>query len=339
MINFETMPKPITLVIQIPSFNEKEVLSKTLEDLPKEIPGVDHIITVVINDGSSDGTEQIALDLGVDYVIQIKQNRGLAKAFMTGIQFALALGADIIVNTDADNQYPGRYIPDLVKPILRNEVDIVVGDRNPGSNKHFSPVKRFLEKLGTFILRKILHFNIQDAPSGFRAFSRYAALRFQVFNSYSYTLETLILAAYENMPIRHISIETNPSYRPSRLHQGNLNFIWRQSGVIVRSYVLYRPLRTFVGLSLPLGFVGLFFILRYLYFVIIGDSTGHIQSVSLGGTLLIFSALLFLLGLIGDAIRANRKTMEEIMIRQRDKEKFNAESDEFLGYQVLRNRN
>lgn len=328
----------MNLVIQIPCFNESQTLEKTLSDLPKEIPGIDKIAIVIIDDGSTDETIRIAQENNVDFILCHKSNLGLAKAFMTGIQFALSIGADIIVNTDADNQYPGKYIPDLVTPILSKDADMVIGNRNPGENIHFSPVKRLLEKSGSFVLRKILKFDIPDAPSGFRAFSRFAALRFQVFNSYSYTLETLILAVNERMKISHIQIDTNPSYRPSRLHKGNLNFIWRQSGVIVRSYVLYRPLKTFVGLSLPFGIIGLFFILRYLYFVIIGQSAGHVQSVSLGGTLLIFSALLFLLGLIGDAIRANRKAIEEVMIRLREEKKFLPDQDVFLGYQVIRGK-
>jgi glycosyltransferase involved in cell wall biosynthesis len=332
--------KPVTLVIQIPCFNEAQILAQTLADLPKEIPGVDRMFVLVIDDGSVDGSENVALAHGADYVLRQRRNRGLASAFMEGIQFALSLGADIIVNTDADNQYPGRYIPELVMPILGKKADIVIGDRKPGTNKNFSPSKRFLEKFGSFVLSKLLRFKVSDGPSGFRAFSRFAALRFQVFNSYSYTLETLILAEYERMQIVHIPIETNPSYRPSRLHQGNFNFIWRQGGVIIRSYVLYRPLKTFVRLAIPLGVTGLFFIFRFLYFYIIGD-TGvgrYIQSVSLGGVLVIFSFLLVMLGLLGDAIRANQKTMEEIMIRLRDEKRFDQEESVFLGCEVIKNR-
>jgi len=336
MIN-DNFPKSKILVIQIPCYNESETLSKTLSELPKNLPGIDRIITLIIDDGSTDDTIQVALQNKVDYVIRLQKNHGLAKAFMVGVQFALSLGADVILNTDADNQYPSKYISELVKPIVENQAEVVIGNRNPGKNRHFSVIKRFLEMFGSFVLRKLLRFDIPDAPSGFRAFSRYAALRLNVFNSYSYTLETLILAANENINIKHIEIETNPNYRPSRLHRGNLNFIWRQTGVIIRSYVLYRPLKTFIGLSIPFGATGLFFILRYLYFVIIGESAGHVQSVSLGGTLLILSVLLFLLGLIGDAIRANRKTMEEILINLRDEKRFDQGSDEFLGYQVIKN--
>ena len=332
-------PRPITLVIQIPCYNEGQVLAKTLADLPREIPGVDRILVLVINDGSTDNTEQVALDNGVDYILRHRKNRGLANAFMSGLQTALALGADIIVNTDADNQYPGRYIAGMVEPILSRQADMVIGDRQPGKNQHFSPIKRRLEELGSWVIRKLSQTDAPDSVSGFRAFSRYAALRTQVYNSYSYTLETLILAGQHRMNIQHVTIDTNPSTRSSRLHKGILHFMWRQGGVIIRSYVLYKPLETFLGVGIPFGLLGAFFLLRFLYFYLIGD-TGvgrYIQSVSIGGTLLVFSLLLVTLGLIGDAVRANRKTMEEIMVRLRDETRIGALDDEFMGATLIRN--
>lgn len=328
-----------TLVIQIPCLNESKVLAQTLADLPRAIPGIDRIILLVINDGSTDDTEKVALDNGVDYILRHRKNRGLARTFMSGIQASLALGADFIINTDADNQYPGRYITEMVTPLLSNQFDIVIGNRQPGKNQHFSPIKQRLEEFGSYIIRRLSQTDAPDAPSGFRAFSRFAALRIHVYNSYSYTLESLILAGRERMNIKHTPIDTNPSYRPSRLHRGILNFIWRQSGVITRSYVLYQPLKTFGALSVPFIFTGSFLLARFFYYYLIGDSgIGRFsQSVSIGGTVLIFGLLLCLLGLIGDAVRANRQTMEEILVCLRDEIRIDTNDDEFLGSPLIKN--
>lgn len=330
------------LIVQIPCYNEAGTLAGALADIPSSISGIDEVIILIIDDGSSDNTAQVALDSGADYVVRHRENRGLAQAFMTGLTTALALGADVVVNTDADQQYPGRYIPDLVGPILTGRADIVIGDRNPGSNVHFSPVKRLLELLGSWVIRKLSKTDAPDAPSGFRAYSRYAALRMHVYNSYSYTLETLIQAGRERMLLAHIPIETNPALRPSRLHKGIANFIWRQSGAIVRSYVLYQPLRSFFLLGIPFLATGAFLIGRFLFFYLTG-ATGlarYVQSVSIGGTILIFGVILIFLGLLGDAIRANRKMMEEILIHLREK-KHEAQEDqdfEINGNPVLRRK-
>jgi glycosyltransferase involved in cell wall biosynthesis len=331
------------LIIQIPCYNESDTLAGAISDIPRYIPGIDEIIVMVIDDGSSDNSAQVALDGGADYVVRHRRNRGLAQAFMTGLTTALALGADMIVNTDADQQYPGRYIPDLVAPLLSGAADIVIGDRKPGTNIHFSPIKRQLEVLGSWVLRRLSKTDAPDAPSGFRAYSQYAALRMHVFNRYSYTLETLIQVGREHIALAHIPIETNPPTRPSRLHKGILNFIWRQSGAIVRSYVLYQPLRSFSLLGLPFLMAGVFLIGRFLFFYFTGASglARHIQSISIGGTVLIFGMILVFLGLLGDAMRANRKVMEEILIRLRE-EKVNIpdEGDEFKvnGNPVLRKK-
>jgi glycosyltransferase involved in cell wall biosynthesis len=312
------MPK--TLVIQIPCYNEAQTLAETINDLPKSIPGIGKIIVFVVDDGSSDNTAQVALKSGADYVVRHRQNRGLARAFMTGLATALTLGANVIVNTDADHQYPGRYINDLVAPILSGAADLVIGDRQPGKNVHFSPIKRLLESFGSWVIRCLSQTDAPDAPSGFRAYSRYAALRMQVYNNYSYTLETLIQVGRERMAIVHIPIETNPTLRPSRLHKGFLHFIWRQSGAIIRAYTLYQPLKTFVGLGLPFLLGGGFLIGRFLFYYLLGE-TGvgrYSQSVSIGGTMTMFGLTLIFLGLLGDAVRANRAVMEEILIRQRE---------------------
>lgn len=309
------------LFIQIPCYNEAQTLGETIADLPKSLPGFERIFVLVINDGSSDDTVDVALKSGADYVVSHRRNSGLARAFMTGIKTALGLGADVIVNTDADHQYPGQFIEDLVAPILAGKAEIVIGDRQPAQNLHFSPLKRLLESFGSWIIRHLSNTEAPDAPSGFRAYSRFSALRLHVHNTYSYTLETIIQAGKENMAIAYVPIITNPTLRPSRLHKGMLNFIWRQSGVIVRSYILYQPIKSFSLLGLFFFLIGGFLIARYLFFYVVGDSgiARHIQSVSIGGTISLFGVILIFLGLLGDAIRANREVLEEILVRTREK--------------------
>lgn len=309
------------LIIQIPCFNEAKNLRETIADLPRSLPGISEVNVLVVDDGSTDGTSEVALQNGADYVIRHRHNRGLARAFMTGLNASMSLDADVVVNTDADHQYPGRYIAALVAPILGGTADMVIGDRQPARNIHFSPVKRVLESLGSWFIRVLSGTDAMDAASGFRAYSRYAALRMHVYNDYSYTLETLIQAGKEKMAIAHVPIETNPAVRPSRLHKGVINFIWRQSGTIFRSYILYQPLKSFSLLGLPFLLAGGFLLIRFLYFYL-ESRTGvarNIQSVSIGGTLSIFGILLVTMGLLGDAVRASRKIMEEILARLRDK--------------------
>jgi len=327
------MPK--TLVIQIPCFNEAPHICTTLAELPREIPGIDKIYTLIIDDGSNDGTGEIALANCADFVVRHQRNRGLSRAFLTGLQTALSLGADIIVNTDADNQYPGRYIAELVQPILHSDADLVIGDRQLLKNQHFSLFKRWTEAVGSWVVRTVSSTDVPDAASGFRAYSRYAALRIQVYNSYSFSLETLIQAGKERMQIRHVPIETNAALRKSRLHKGIFHFIWNQSGAIIRSFILYQPLKTFSILGIPFVISGAFLLGRFLIFYLLGLSgvARYVQSVSIGGTLLIFGLLLFFLGLLGDAIRANRQIMEEILAHLRDR----APSDSFFdaGTEIL----
>lgn len=308
------------LIIQIPCYNEAETIASTLADLPKSLSGFENITILIVDDGSTDETVKIALENGADYVVQHRKNRGLGQAFMTGITTAIALGADVIVNTDADRQYPGKYISDLVEPILSGEADLVIGDRQPGLNIHFSPIKRVLQVFGSWVIRRLSQTDAPDAPSGFRAYSRFAALRLQVYNKYSYTLETLIQAGREQMAIAYITIKTNREIRPSRLHKGLLNFIWRQSGVIIRSYILYQPLKSFFVLGLPFLLIGAGLIARFLIIYFTGQSEigRYAQSVSIGGTLTIVGVFLFSLGLLGDAMRANRKMLEETLVRLRE---------------------
>jgi len=330
------------LAIQIPAFNEAECLPTVLGELPKTLPGVDEILVVVIDDGSTDSTASTALEHGADFVLRHRQNRGLSKAFIDGIQFCLALGADIIVNTDADNQYPGSEIGKLIEPILQNRADLVIGDRQTLENKHFSPFKRAMEYLGSSVIRWVSATTCPDTVSGFRAFSRYAALRLQVYNPYSYTLETLIQAGKGNMKIENVPIETNPATRESRLHKGMFNFIWRQGGAIIRSYVLYQPLRTFLSIGMVLLLAGIILLGRFLvYYLFLDGSSRFIQSVSIGGTFMVAGVTLVMFGFLGDAIRANRQISEENMIRERDEALISdpASLGDFQGHPVYSQHN
>ncbi len=307
------------LAIQIPAFNEAEHLPEVLAELPHELPGVDEIFIVVVDDGSSDSTAKVALEHGADFVLRHRKNRGLSKAFINGIQFCLALGADIIVNTDADNQYPGGQIEQLIAPILANKADMVIGDRQTLENKNFSPFKRVMEHVGSSFIRRVSATDVPDTVSGFRAFSRYSALRLQVYNPYSYTLETLIQAGKGQMQIEHVPITTNAATRASRLHKGMLNFMWRQTGAITRSYVLYQPLRTFLSIGGLLFLAGAILLGRFLFnYLFLEGVNRYVQSVSIGGTFLVAGIMLMMFGFLGDAIRANRQISEETMIRQRD---------------------
>jgi glycosyltransferase involved in cell wall biosynthesis len=251
------------------------------------------------------------------------------------------LGANVIVNIDGDNQYPGDYIPTLVEPILKGNANMVIGNRQPLTNVNFSPLKQRLEVLGSWFMRLLSDTDVPDAPSGFRAYSRYAALRIQVHNPYSYTLETLIQAGKERFRIAHQPIITNPTTRPSRLHKGNTHFIWRQCGVILRSYILYLPLKTFGMTGFPFFAVGSILLLRFFILYLMNDSGigRHIQSVSIGGTLFVFGFLLFSLGLLGDGIKANRQLLQEILAQLRDKSNSEYENgdDEILGSSLIKN--
>ncbi len=310
------------LIIQIPCYNEAQSLAETLADLPRELPGIDRVLVLVIDDGSTDGTADTALAHGADYVVRHLRNLGLARAFATGLDTALALGADVVVNTDADHQYPGRYVADLVAPILAREADVVIGDRQPAANPHFGPLKRLLQVFGTAVVRRVSNTGTRDAPSGFRAYSRAAAMRLHVHTDYSYTLETLIQAGREGLALAYVPIRTNETLRPSRLHRGNFNFIWRQTGTIIRSYVLYQPLKTFGLAGIPFLLAGIVLVLRFLYFYLTGASgvARYVQSVTIGGTLFVFGFLLLMLGLLGDAVRVNRQLVEAVLYQLQARE-------------------
>jgi glycosyltransferase involved in cell wall biosynthesis len=305
------------LIIQIPCWNEAETLPSVLAELPTAIPGIDCIETLVIDDGSSDGTAALAEELGVTHVIRHIGNKGLARAFQSGLDTCLGLGADIIVNTDGDNQYPGRHIPSLVAPILRQEADLVIGDRQTGTVEHFSPVKKLLQSWGSRVVRAASGTRVPDAPSGFRAYSREAALRLNVLTNYTYTLETIIQAGKKGLVVVSVPITVNPVHRDSRLIQSNWNYVKHQAATILRLYAFYEPLRTFFYLSSPFFAVGLFLLGRFAYFYLIGERGigRHLQSLLVGGTALVIGVLIVILGVLADLSAANRRLIEQMSYR------------------------
>jgi glycosyltransferase involved in cell wall biosynthesis len=305
------------LIIQIPCHNEAETLPLTLRDLPRTLQGIDVIEYLVIDNGSTDRTSEIARQAGVQHVIYLPV-KGLAGAFIAGIEACLELGADIIVNTDADNQYNGNDIQNLVEPILAGRAQLVVGDRGVATQKNFSPLKRLLQRLGNRVIALTSGIDTPDATSGFRAISREAALRTLVFSNYSYTLETLIQAgAHRSIPVVYVPVRTNPQTRPSRLMHSLRHFISNQTATILRTYTMYRPLRVFTALSILMVLGGMALGVRYLYFVLNGQGSGHVQSVVLAAVLLIVGFQVFLIGLVADLIGFNRKILEEVLYRIR----------------------
>ncbi len=298
------------LIVQIPCYNEEETLRETLAEIPREIAGVDEVEVLIVDDGSTDGTVARALQLDVDHIIQHKTNRGLASAFRSGIEASLALGADIIVNTDGDNQYPGRYIPRLIAPILAGEADIVVGDRRTGEVAHFSPLKKRLQKIGSATVRLVSRTEVPDAVSGFRALSREAAIRINIVSSFSYTIEMLIQAGRKKMAVASVPIEINGPTRSSRLFKSIPQFLTQSAVTIVRMYAMYRPLKVFFLIGMTQVLVGLFPILRFLYFYFTSSGAGHVQSLLLGGVLLVTGFMTLLIALVSDLINFNRQLVE-----------------------------
>jgi len=305
------------LIIQIPCYNEADTLPQTLAGLPREIPGIKRIETLIVDDGSTDQTVAVAESLGVDHIIRHPHNRGLAAVFETGLNACLRLGADIIVNTDGDNQYPGPEISRLIEPILQGRADIVIGDRQTQTITHFSLLKRLLQRWGSRVVQLASGLEISDATSGFRAFSREAAMRLHIFTRYTYTLETIIQAGKKGLSITFVPIETNAPLRESRLVKSNWNFVKRNAATILRIYTFYEPLRTFFYIGLVFFLPGLFLLARFLYFYL-ADLSGvgrYVQSVVIGGTLTILGVLIFILGILADLIAANRLLSEEILYK------------------------
>lgn len=306
------------LVIQIPCYNEEATLAATLRDLPQALPGLDEIEILVIDDGSTDGTVAVAESLGVAHIIRLGRNQGLARAFLTGLEAALQLDADIIVNTDGDNQYVGADVEKLLRPILAEEADMVVGDRGVATVSHFSPLKRRLQRLGSWVVERAAGVKIPDATSGFRALTREAALRTLVLGEYSYTLETLIQAGARQMAVLYVPVRTNPQTRPSRLMRSLPHYLTQSALTILRTYSLYFPLRVFLGLGGLMIVGGVFLSLRFLYFFITrGGATGNVQSLILAAILLIVGFQTCLVGLVADLIGFNRRIMEEALFRIR----------------------
>ncbi len=305
------------LIIQIPCYNEAETLEIALNDLPKKIEGIDEIEYLIINDGSRDNTVEVAKNWGVNYVVNFKKNKGLARGFMAGLDASLRNGADIIVNTDADNQYCGDDIETLVRPILENRADIVIGERPIDQTEHFSPLKKKLQHLGSWTVRVASGTDIPDAPSGFRAYSREAALRLNVTNEYTYTLETIIQAGRNKIAMESVPVRTNPELRESRLFSSMFGYVRRSMGTIIRSFMMYRPLKFFMTIGIIIFVIGLIPGIRFLYFMATGSGNGHVQSLILASTLMLIGFQTMVIGMQADVISANRKLLEDIQYHVR----------------------
>ena len=300
------------LIIQIPCYNEAETLEIALNDLPKHIDGIDEIEYLIINDGSKDNTVEVARKWGVNYVVNFRRNKGLAHGFMAGIDACLRNGADIIVNTDADNQYVADDIEKLVRPIIEGKSDIVIGERPIDDTEHFSPTKKKLQHFGSWVVQKASDSDIPDAPSGFRAISREAAMQLNVTNDYTYTLETIVQAGRNKIAQTSVPIRTNGELRPSRLFNSMMGYVKKSMVTILQAYLMYKPLKTFSIVALIPSIVGLVVIIRYLIFAITGNTAGHVQSLILGCTLLVMGFMAIMIALIGDLLSKNRKLLEDI---------------------------
>ncbi len=312
------------LIIQIPCYNEEQTLPQTLAALPRQLPGIDTIQWLIIDDGSQDRTIEVAQEHGVDHIVRYHKNLGLAKAFMNGLEACIDHGADIIVNTDADNQYDARDIQALVQPILDKRAEIVVGTRPIMQIAHFSLLKKLLQRLGSWTLKRVSNTEVDDAPSGFRAISRKAATQMNVFSSFSYTLETIIQAGQKDIPIVSVPIRVNQDLRPSRLARGIFQYVYNSMATIVRIFMIYRPFRFFALLGSIPFLIGAGISIRYLYFFFFGttaEKIGKIQSLILASMLISIGFLLFIVALLADLLSVNRRLLEKLNWRIRQIEK------------------
>ena len=304
------------LIVQIPALNEQETLAVTIAAIPRDIPGVSSIEVLVIDDGSVDRTVDVAREAGADHILQMSSHVGLARAFAAGLEEALSLGADIIVNTDADNQYCADDIPNLIAPILKREAQIVIGARPITEIEDFSPLKKALQRLGSWVVRKASGSSIPDAPSGFRAYSRDAAARLCVVNTYTYTLETIIQAGRKRIPMATVPVRVNKVTRPSRLFKGIREYVSRSARTILRVFVIYAPLNFFLSLCAIFALPGLLGVARFMYFYMVDGGAGHIQSLVLSGVLLALATIMFAVGILADLIATNRNLLEDIRARE-----------------------
>ncbi len=303
------------LIIQIPCLNEAATLPATLADLPRVVPGIDLVEVLVVDDGSTDGTAEVARAHRVNHIVRFRRRKGLAAAFMAGIDACLKQGADYIVNTDGDNQYSGRDIALLVTPLLAGTADIVIGDRNIQDIAHMSPAKKRLQRIGSWVVRQVSNTKVPDTTSGFRAYTREAALRLSIVSEFSYTLESIILAGKKRIAITHVPIRTNPRLRESRLFGSVWTYLKASAATIVRIYAMYEPLKVFSGIGLVFFAAGFAISVRFLYYYVTGAGLGHLQSLILSAVLLIVGFQIALIGLVADVISGNRKLIEDVLYR------------------------
>ena len=303
------------LIIQIPCYNEVATLSDVIADIPQSFDCVDSVEILVVDDGSTDGTAELAKSLGVDHVVRHRGNKGLARTFQYGVETALDLGADIIVNLDGDNQYRGADIPLLIAPIVEARADIALGDRRGMNNPHFSLPKRLLQTMGSATIRRITHLSVSDAVTGFRAFSREAAQQIFIVSEFSYTIEMLVLASAKRLAVVSVPIRTNPKTRESRLFTSIPHFLGMSGLTLMRSYTMYRPLRVFFSIGILALLVGTAPILRFLFYFVQGDGSGHVQSLILGGALVVAGIFTLLVGIVADLVNCNRRLIEQMMVR------------------------